>query len=293
MTEPRYNGTIQVLFEYPHVLILGQDARTIGPRPPAPNQPTAQSAKLQPSDGPLVGPALGPSGPPQELEQLPSESGSAPPSPYSSSRSMIRNLTMPSVPNFDIPPSPPGSPPPGPTAKFARFLELKKQGIHFNEKLERSSALRNPSLLQKLMDFAGISEEDQYASTLPPEVTVPTSFPAWAYVDQLGKTQQEITKKREAEKAKMQREAIDFVPSTGSGASSRAATPGSTAGRSVRGSAAERIMAGLDRDKPRSPMTQDGMKRKETERRRTRFDDTGSGYRSRSRSPRRKRSRSR
>jgi len=200
---------------------------------------------------------------------------------------------MPSVPNFDIPPSPPGSPPPGPTAKFARFLELKKQGIHFNEKLERSSALRNPSLLQKLMEFAGISEEDQYASVLPPEVAVPTSFPAWAYADQLAKTQQEITKKREAEKARIQREAIDFVPSTGSGSSSRAATPGSAAGRGVRGSAAERIMAGLDRDKPRSPMAQDVTKRKETERRRTRFDDAGSGHQSRSRSPRRKRSRSR
>lgn len=270
-----------------------QDARANGQIPLESSLPTAPSATLQPSDGPVIGPALGPSGPLIQAEELPSDSGSAPQSPYSSSRLMMRNLTMPPVPNFDIPPSPPGSPPPGPTAKFARFLELKKQGIHFNEKLEKSAALRNPSLLQKLMDFAGISDEDQYASVLPPEVAVPTSFPAWAYADQLAKTQQEITKKRETEKARMQREAIDFVPSTGSGSSSRGATPGSTAGRSMRGSAAERVMAGLDKDKPRSPMTHDGAKRKETERRRTRFDDTRSRFRSRSRSPRRKRSRSR
>jgi hypothetical protein len=154
---------------------------------------------------------------------------------------------MPPIPNFDIPPSPPGSPPPTTSKKFARFLELKKQGIHFNEKLERSSALKNPSLLLKLMDFAGIDEKEQYASALPDDLAVPTSFPAWAYADQLNKTQQKVMKKREEEQARKQREAIDFVPAVGSASSSRPATPGGLRGAPT--SAAERIMAGLDRDK--------------------------------------------
>jgi hypothetical protein len=191
---------------------------------------------------------------------------------------------MPPIPNFDIPPSPPGSPPLAATKKFTRFLELKKQGVHFNEKLEKSSALKNPSLLLKLMEFAGIDEKDQYASALPEDLAVPTTFPAWAYADQLNKTQQKILKKREAEQARKQRDAIDFVPAVGLGASSRAATPG--AARGVSGSAAERVMAGLDRDKGREKIVgkRDGERVGRQEVKRSRFS---------SRSPKRKRSRSR
>lgn len=202
---------------------------------------------------------------------------------------------MPPVPNFDIPESPPGSPAQSSTAKFARFLELKTQGIHFNEKLEKSSALKNPSLLQKLTDFGGIDEQDQYASILPADLAVPTSFPAWAYVEELAKTQQEILKKkREEDKARTQREALEFVPATASAGSSRGTTQ-ATAGKGLRGSAADRVMAGLNREKARSPLIQDGGKGKETDRRRpgSRFDVASSGHPSRSRSPRRRRDRSR
>jgi hypothetical protein len=197
---------------------------------------------------------------------------------------------MPPVPNFDIPPSPPGSPPPASAKKFTRFLELKKQGIHFNAKLETSSALKNPNLLPKLREFAGIDEKDSLATALPGDLAVPTSFPAWAYADQLNKTQQVIKKKREEEQAQKQRESIHFVPATVSGASSRAATPSSSRGGAS--SVAERVMAGLDREKVRSPLAQDGAKRKDegiggkVEAKRSRFDR-------RSRSPSRKRSRSR
>jgi hypothetical protein len=205
------------------------------------------------------------------------EAGSAPQSPYTTTRLSIRDLTMPPVPNFDIPPSPPGSPPSMSTKKFARFLELKKQGIHFNAKLETSSALKNPNLLPKLRDFAGIDEKDSLATALTDELAVPTSFPAWAYADQLNKTQQALKKKKEEEQALKQREALDFVPATASGASSRAATPGVSRGGAS--SVAERVMAGLDRDKPRSPATQDTGKRKEQrdggklEAKRSRFDE--------------------
>jgi len=183
---------------------------------------------------------------------------------------MVRDLTMPRIPNFNIPDSPPDSPPAGPTAKFAKFLELKNKGVHFNEKLQSSSALRNPGLLQKLMEFAGISHEEQYASALPDRLAVPISFPEWAYADRLNKSQEKMTKKKEAEKAQGQREAVEFVSASNSGRSTPAVGQ-----KGTRTSAAERVMAGLDREESRSPAT----------------SDVRSKRQSPSRSPRRKKSR--
>ncbi|KAF2810133.1 uncharacterized protein BDZ99DRAFT_462735 [Mytilinidion resinicola] len=251
--------------------------------------PATQTKDGAGSEGPVVGPTLGPSATSPPADPV-AEGDSAPLSPYSTSRLIIRNLTMPPIPNFDIPPSPPGSPRPGPTARFAQFLELKKRGVHFNERIEKTSALRNPSHLQKLMEFAGISETDQYASTLPEELAIPSKFPEWAYADQLVASQKEITKQREAEQARVQREAIEFVPASASGASSRAATPG---GYLSRGSGAERVMAGLDREKPGPSLVQDRSKRKEYEHRGGRDEPRRRRFHSRSRSPRRRRSRPR
>lgn len=164
---------------------------------------------------------------------------------------------MPPVPNFDIPPSPPGSPPPATEKKFAHFLQLKKQGVHFNEKLAKSSALKNPSLMQKLMDFADISEADQYTTTLSKDIWDPHGFPQWAYKEELAKSQQKVLKKKEEEKLGGPRE---FVPAAASGDSSRNGTP-STAPRTAPMSAAERVMAGLDRGRSNSPQVA-GLKRK-------------------------------
>lgn len=171
---------------------------------------------------------------------------------------MIRDLTLPTIPNLDIPQSPPGSPPPGIDEKFSHFLELKKQGVHFNEKLARSSALKNPSLLKKLMDFAGVEEDEQYVTTLSKDLWDPAGFPSWAYKEELIKSQQEVLKQKEQERARMQRESIEFVSASASGNSSRAGTPsGLGATKGLRGSAAERVMAGLDRERIRSPQTSD------------------------------------
>lgn len=184
-----------------------------------------------------------------------------PQSPYSRSRAKIRDLTLPSQPNLDIPPSPPGSPAQSTNAKFAHFLELKKKGVHFNEKLANSSALKNPSLMQKLMDFADISEEDQYSNTLPDNMWDSTKFPRWAYKEELVKSQQQVLKKREEAKARGQREAVEFV--SASNDSSRSGTPGANSGVRVGNqSAAERIMAGLDRGRSGSPQVTAGVKRK-------------------------------
>jgi hypothetical protein len=150
-------------------------------------------------------------------------------------------------------------------AKFKQFLELKKQGVHFNEKLAKSSALKNPSLMQKLLDFSDIDEAGQYATTLPKDLWNPDGFPESAYKEELAKSQQRILRKKEDEKVRGQRESVEFVPAAASGESlSRSGTPGS-GGRPVQKSTVERIMAGLDRGRSNSPQIQ-GTKRK------TRFD---------------------
>lgn len=201
----------------------------------------------------------------------------------------MRNLTLPTVPNFDIPASPPGSPPLRPTKKFAQFLELKKQGQHFNQRLENSSVLRDPGHMARLMDFAGVTEEETYTSTLPEGLAVPMVFPEWAYVEGLRASQKKIMKAKEEENKRLPREALAFVPAARSGTSSGTGTP---SGRGGLQSAAERVMEGLNRPKPSSSHSQGGPgKRKELEQRGGRSDYT-SGQ-SKSRSPKRRRSRSR
>merc|ERR1711939_201573 len=130
-------------------------------------------------EAPIVGPTLGPSImlPEAQLLKDEDEDLAAPPlSPYSANRALLRDLTLPTLPNYDIPPSPPGSPLQSTNAKFKHFLELKKQGVHFNDKLANSSALMNPGLMQKLMDFSDIDEAGQYATTLPKVLWNPDDF---------------------------------------------------------------------------------------------------------------------
>jgi HCNGP-like protein len=117
---------------------------------------------------------------------------------------------MPPVPNLNIPDSPPGSPPPESTKRFARFLELKKKGVHFNARLEESPALRNPAVLKRLTALAGIDDVDQYASALPKDIAAPAQFPPGAYFEELNRSQLRLLKKRDAEKGKSGRK-IDFV----------------------------------------------------------------------------------
>ncbi|KAL8723648.1 MAG: hypothetical protein Q9225_000091 [Loekoesia sp. 1 TL-2023] len=226
---------------------------------------------------------VGPEAP--TADQLSNDDGSMSPlSPYSANRAATRNLTMPTLPNLDVPPSPPGSPPPGMDEKFERFQQLKKQGMHFNEKLAGSSALKNPMLFQKLMAAAGLSESDQYATTLPEDLWDPLGFPSWAYKEELAKSQQQIAKRKEDEKAQTQRESIEFIPA----ASAERSINGDSAVSMLRAkgnkaSAAERIAADLDEQKMQAS---DGRFRGELERRNGREVD--SHPRPRSGSPRRR-----
>ncbi|KIW01354.1 uncharacterized protein PV09_07126 [Verruconis gallopava] len=170
---------------------------------------SASSAVLMHSDVPIERPTQGPAMPPDEESEFVYEEPDRELS-YDEARAAIRSMTMPPVPNFSIPPSPPGSPPSASTKKFAHFLKLKKQGVHFNERLEKTPALKNPTLFQKLKQHAGISDEEQYATTLPEDLAVPVTFPPWAYADELGKTQANIRQKKDQKP----RDTIDFVPAT-------------------------------------------------------------------------------
>ena len=104
------------------------------------------------------------------------------------------------------------------------------------------------------MEFAGVKDLQQYATTLPPDIWDPEGFPDFAYKEELAKSQKEISKRKEEEKAKATREGIEFVSATDSGQLGRGVTPGMGVGsKAIRGSAAERVMAGLDQDRTSSP----------------------------------------
>ncbi|KAL3489140.1 nucleophile aminohydrolase [Aspergillus germanicus] len=170
--------------------------------------PQAQSIAQKPvpdrePNGPVSGPVLGPAHNATGSMQLGDGQ-------LSTSRTLIHDLTLPPVPNLDIPPSPPGSPNHSANAKFAHFLRLKKQDVHFNEKLAGSASLKNPSLLNKMMEHAGIDGQTEYSSSIPTELWDTSSLPSWGYKEELLKVQKESNAKAEEKRAKGQRAMIDF-----------------------------------------------------------------------------------
>ncbi|KAJ5723009.1 hypothetical protein N7488_001044 [Penicillium malachiteum] len=171
---------------------------------PASAQPNPSPAPLEAPSGPVLGPASMHTAPSPEE---PTTSGRT--SPFSASRALIQDMTLPPVPNLDIPPSPPGSPDPAANAKFEHFLSLKKQGVHFNTKLASSSSLKNPSLLMKMMEHAGIDEHAQYDTSLPPDIWSTSDLPSWAFKEELFRSQQRY--KRKMGEQAGQRSAVEFV----------------------------------------------------------------------------------
>ncbi|KAK4034056.1 hypothetical protein C8A01DRAFT_39486 [Parachaetomium inaequale] len=246
--------------------------------------PPAATSAPAPSPSPVLGPTLGPPRPPvptssthqegeEEEEEIdlsfldshPQQQGDnqqeePPRSPNTKTRSLLHNLTLPALPNMDIPPSPPGSPPPGLdalTAKFDTFLRLKKrtptgqEGVHFNARLAASSGMGNPAVMAKLLAFVGVGVEfgdpstadgddddggrgvEQYATVLSAGVWDAGCFPAWAYKGPLRRAQERGGKERERARG----EAVEFVAASaaagggGSAAGSRAGTPGVGGGK--------------------------------------------------------------
>lgn len=186
----------------------------IEPAPVAHTKPQSQvqpnPAIIEPPNGPVLGPASGPA-PMSQTQSPDGPSASGRSSPFSTTRALIHDLTLPPVPNLDIPPSPPGSPNAAANAKFEHFLSLKKQGVHFNAKLASSSSLRNPSLLKKMMEHAGIDEQSQYNTSLPSDLWDVSNLPAWAFKEELLKVQQDARQKLEEKNAAGQRSSIEFV----------------------------------------------------------------------------------
>lgn len=253
------------------------------PKPePVPQAPAAFDVPSGPSQGPTV------SHPPED-DDGPDDAAPS----NTSTRAIIQNLTLPTVPNFDIPASPPGSPPLRATKKFMQFLELKQKGQHFNQRLERSSVLRDPGHVQRLMDFAGISEEDLYATTMSDGLAIPVAFPGWAYAEELRASQKNIFKAGEQGKSKVPRDAVEFVSETKSGTSS-ASGPSTPARKgSQRQGAAERVIMSVDHERTSLPSVKTTAKRKQLEHRGREDSSTRKAWSGGSRSPKRRRSTSR
>jgi HCNGP-like protein len=176
-----------------------------------------------------IGPLLGPDAP-RNGGMVVGEAPSPAERPEKmSERETIRYLTQPPVPMNTMPPSPPGSPDPAANARFARFLDLKAKGVHFNEDLAQKSSFLNQGLLATMMARAGVNEEEQYNTSLPLDIWCPTGFPEWAYKERLLESQQQIRDRDEAEKKILSAagtRTIDFAPlGESSGDSSRRATP--------------------------------------------------------------------
>lgn len=168
-------------------------------------------------------------------------------SPYTATRTLLRDLTLPAIPNMDIPASPVLSPSSdigsieklaALTSKFDKFLELKRtKGQHFNSRIAQSAATKNPGLMDKLMRFMGVETEvwfdddspaahtldgaegaegaevkppagwEQYATTLSKEIWDPSSLPGLAYRENLRKTQERMQKENERKRG----ERVEFV----------------------------------------------------------------------------------
>ncbi|KAK1780676.1 hypothetical protein QBC45DRAFT_407913 [Copromyces sp. CBS 386.78] len=244
-------------------------SQPLAPQPPAPSDELPQQPQpaREPSPGPVLGPSIPPAGAGASLNTLPDPdsdvdmsflddpstsstnlpsgpSAAEPPkSPYTATRTLLRDLTLPALPNMDIPASPPLSPSDigsverlaALTSKFDKFLELKRtKSQHFNSRIAQSAATKNPRLMDKLMRFVGVETEfyfddlpaetanndnsdntevpppagwEQYATTLSKEVWDPTAMPGWAFRDRIRKTQERMQKESERKRG----ERVEFV----------------------------------------------------------------------------------
>ncbi|KAM0721765.1 hypothetical protein Q7P37_002690 [Cladosporium fusiforme] len=192
-------------------------ASTLNPPPPPAEDVPQRPATLPAGPAPAAGPTA--PGPPLDdnAATVTPPNPTTPFSPYTYTRQRLRELTMPPIPNFSIPDAPPAPPQnseeaatlASTTKQFERFLELKSQGVHFNARLQTSSSLRNPSLLPKLLAFAGfeVREGEVYESSLEGEGAVPPRWPEDCYVESLVRGNERRERKRGAE-----REGVEFVP---------------------------------------------------------------------------------
>ncbi|KAK6865837.1 HCNGP-like protein-domain-containing protein [Apiospora arundinis] len=178
----------------PKATVEAKDAPDTTPKA----EPTAQAPPPLAEPSGVIGPMpqqgdANPSFPPLEDAPIDDEEAGLvlpPGSPYSASRALLRNLTLPRI-----------------NKQFEQFLELKKNGVHFNSKIAQSSALKNPGLMDKLMNFVEIDHKGQYQTTLGPDLWDPAAFPREAYKEGLRQNQVDINQAR----ARKQGAPMEFV----------------------------------------------------------------------------------
>ncbi|KAK4232394.1 hypothetical protein QBC38DRAFT_464028 [Podospora fimiseda] len=227
-------------------------------------EPSSSSSKgkqpdLTPAPGPSLHPTttptpIGPSLPPNQSSQnvvdmsfleresqqeeentIPSD---PPKSPYTQTRTLLHDLSLPPPITLSIPHSPPGSPTQSQsalTAKFDTFLKLKRtNSIHFNQRLASNPGMRNPALTQKLLDFVGVetgewSTPAEFQTTLNRNLWDPDGFPHWARCGDLRVQQERLSTLAMRRKGAR----VEFVSggASGSGSSSRSTASGSMTGK--------------------------------------------------------------
>ena len=173
---------------------------------------------------PMVGPMM-----PDQIENHVEPEPSSEIQQSMSERDAIRYLTQASHPMTSIPPSPPGTPNEALEAKLKRFLDLKAKGMHFNEDLASKSTFRNPSLLATMMARAGFDGDDQYKTSIRPQIWDPLDFPLSAYKEELLRSQQNRREQESIVKKSLSasgKRTIEFTSGGTSGSNSRDSTPG-------------------------------------------------------------------
>ncbi|KAI9105437.1 HCNGP-like protein-domain-containing protein, partial [Phlyctochytrium arcticum] len=92
------------------------------------------------------------------------------------------------VENYGIPPESAGAADEATQEKIARWLQLKESGMHFNARLEKTHAFRNPAIMNKLISYLGL---DEIGSNYPSHIYDPHGFPAEAFSDAIVRKQQQ------------------------------------------------------------------------------------------------------
>jgi hypothetical protein len=175
--------------------------------------------------------------------------------------SLIRQATMPILPpdldDFDIPPSPPGSPDPNLTSKLDNFQQLRDRGIYFNDRLASNKSFRNPQLLGKLSGYVGI--DDEYGTNLPPSIWDPHGFTRDQYHDVIAEKQRQTFDALQERQRTEQRTSIEFASASNK-------------------SAAERILEGVNSRPTSRPQSRTGS---DSDRSKARWDERRDRHRGR------------
>jgi len=130
---------------------------------------------------------------------------------------LIRQLLKPppieGKEDWGIPPESGDPCDPAVEAKVAQFIDLKRQGKHFNDSLMSSHAFRNPHIYAKLVEFVDV---DETATNFPANLWNPLDIqPEW-YADKIAAHQKEHAEQVSTAQAAGKRSTIKFESSSAS-----------------------------------------------------------------------------